>query len=90
MCPGFWIGDIIGTCSMVSVPPMCTQAFYMNLFRLPPQYASFDEANPFPKDFPKTDLTGMDALEDPALYDITPAAASPILEAAAKLPHSGR
>ena len=31
MCPGFWIGDIIGTCTMVSVPPMCTQAFFWNL-----------------------------------------------------------
>merc|ERR1712037_505725 len=27
-CPGFWIGDIIGTCTMVSVPPLCTQAFF--------------------------------------------------------------
>lgn len=33
-CPGFWINDIIGTCAMVSVPPMCTQAFYWNLVLL--------------------------------------------------------
>ena len=94
-CPGFWINDVIGTCTMVSVPPMCTQAFYWNLvssdasppppphesdvllatahaqFRLPPQYVSFDEANPYPKECPKTDLSefGMDAAEDPALYE---------------------
>lgn len=90
-CPGFWIGDIIGSCTLVSVPPMCTQAFYWNVFRLPPQYASFDDANPFPKECPKTDLTefGMDAAEDPALYDAAPPPSSPILEAASavvKLP----
>jgi len=85
-CPGFWINDIIGTCTLLSVPPMCTQAFFFNLFKLPPQYASFDEANPFPKDCPKTDLSGMDALEDPALYDEVVLPASPILVAAAKLP----
>ena len=32
-CAGFWIGDIIGSCTMVSVPPMCTQAFFWNLVR---------------------------------------------------------
>lgn len=93
-CPGFWINDVIGTCTMVSVPPMCTQAFYWNLvcffiahirsihhqssenacaqFRLPPQYVSYDEANPYPKDCPNTDLSefGMDAAEDPALYEV--------------------
>jgi len=35
MCPGFWVGDIIGTCTMVSVPPMCTQAFFWNLASRP-------------------------------------------------------
>lgn len=65
MCPGFWVGDVAGPCSMVSVPPACTQAVFANLaghcarsacvvtvaasgvwqFRLPPQYASYDEAN---------------------------------------------
>merc|ERR1719272_248918 len=70
-CPGFWIGDVAGPCSMVSVPPMCAQAFYWNVHRLPPQYASFDEANPFPSDCPGPDLGpgGMDSAEDPALYD---------------------
>jgi len=87
MCPGFWIGDIIGTCTMVSVPPMCTNAFYSNMFRLPPQYSSFDEANPFPKECPKADVSGLDAAEDPALYDETPAPVSPIMAAVAKLPH---
>ena len=72
MCPGFWVDDIIGTCSMVSVPPLCTQAFYMNLWRLPPQYMDFDEANPFPADCPSSDLStlGSSVVEDLALYDI--------------------
>ena len=88
-CPGFWIGDIAGPCSMVSVPPMCAQAFYWNMaklarqntnlfvaalprqHRLPPQYSTFDEANPFPSDCPSPDFGpgGMDSAEDPALYD---------------------
>ena len=32
-CPGLWLGDIAGPCAMVSVPPMCTQAFYWNAAR---------------------------------------------------------
>merc|ERR1712039_72487 len=69
MCPGFWIGDIIGTCTMVSVPPMCTQAFFWMLWKLPPQYVNFDEANPFPRECPKSDFGDLDGIEDPALYD---------------------
>lgn len=85
-CPGFWIGDIIGSCSMVSVPPMCTQAFFWNLFQLPPQYVSFDEANPFPAECPKTDVgnLGMDVVEDPALLDLVKLPQSPILVEAHK------
>ena len=54
-------------------------------FRLPPQYASFDEANPYPKECPKTDLGdfGMDASEDPALYEETVSPESPIMTASA-------
>lgn len=77
MCPGFWVDDIMGTCSMVSVPPLCTQAFFVNLWRLPPQYTDFDEANPFPKDCPPADPS--DAAEDPSLYDV-PNESSPILK----------
>jgi len=71
MCPGFWVDDIIGVCSMVSVPPLCTQAFYMNLWRLPPQYVNYDEANPFPTDCPQNDFEalGSDMAEDLALFD---------------------
>mmetsp|Transcript_57224 Transcript_57224/g.177592 ORF Transcript_57224/g.177592 Transcript_57224/m.177592 type:complete len:420 (+) Transcript_57224:78-1337(+) len=94
MCPGFWVNDIIGPCSMVSVPPSCTQAVYWNMFALPPQYVSFDEANPFPRDCPKPDFSpaGMDAFDDPALYDpqVQTDASSPILSEAARvaqLPH---
>merc|ERR1719436_1263633 len=68
MCPGFWIGDIIGPCSMVSLPPMCTQAFFWAHWKIPPQYADADEANPFPKDCPEydADLDGADRAD---LYD---------------------
>ena len=59
-------------------------------FRLPPQYATFDEANPYPKECPKTDLSdlGLDAAEDPALYEEVAAPESPIMAASAafKLP----
>ena len=76
-CPGFWIGDLLGSCSMVSVPPMCTQAFYWNLFNLPPQYRSKDEAEPFPAECPPTDTT--DASEDASLFDREDIPVSPIL-----------
>jgi len=71
MCPGFWIGDVIGPCQMISVPPSCTQAFYWNLWQLPPQYVNFDEANPFPDACPPADEgeDGLDASDDPTLYD---------------------
>mmetsp|Transcript_18987 Transcript_18987/g.60374 ORF Transcript_18987/g.60374 Transcript_18987/m.60374 type:complete len:320 (-) Transcript_18987:113-1072(-) len=92
MCPGFWVNDILGPCSMVSIPPMCTQAVFWNLFKLPPQYISYDEANPFPRECPRLDTapTGVDALEDPALYEAKAPAPSPILAeaAAAKLPRA--
>lgn len=84
-CPGFWMGDLIGSCSMVSVPPMCTQAFYWNMWKLPPQYVSFDHANPFPKNCP-TAVSGMDAADDLELYDEVSeksAPGSPILKEAA-------
>jgi hypothetical protein len=78
MCPGFWMGDLQGSCSMVSVPPMCTQAFFWNLFSLPPQYVSFDEAEPFPADCPPAE-----ASESASLFDREDVPASPILAEAA-------
>ncbi|CAK0810185.1 unnamed protein product, partial [Prorocentrum cordatum] len=80
-CPGFWISDVAGPCSMVSAPPVCAQAFYWNTHRLPPQYSSFDEANPFPSDCPVPDHGpgGMDSAEDPASYDDAPTPGVPIL-----------
>jgi len=84
MCPGFWMEDLIGSCSMVSVPPMCTQASFGNLWRLPPQYTDFNEANPFPRDCPQTDTEfGMDAEEDPNLYEEAAQTLSPIEREAA-------
>jgi len=84
MCPGFWMDDLMGSCSMVSVPPMCTQASFGNLWRLPPQYTDFSDANPFPRDCPQIDTEfGMDAEDDPNLYEDAPRTLSPIERAAA-------
>lgn len=47
MCPGFWVDDLLDSCSSVSVPPFCSQAEFHNPKRTPPQYVTFDEANPF-------------------------------------------
>jgi len=81
MCPGFWMDDLAGSCSLVSVPPMCTQASYLNLWRLPPQYVDFDEANPFPTECP---LDSPDvAADDVHLYDEPQLTESPILKEAA-------
>ena len=58
-------------------------------FRLPPQYVSFDESNPYPRDCPKTDVGGVDGNEDPTLYEPAPTLPSPIIAEAgsvAKLP----
>merc|ERR1712007_418580 len=63
MCPGFRVNDIAGPCSMVSVPPMCTQAFFVATSKVPPQYVSMDEANPYPKDCPAFDA-GLDGVDD--------------------------
>jgi hypothetical protein len=63
---------------------MCTQAYFGNLWRLPPQYADFNEANPFPRDCPQTNKEfGMDAEEDPNLYEEASQTLSPIEREAA-------
>ena len=84
MCPGLWMEDLIGSCSLVSVPPMCTQASFSNVWRLPPQYADFNEANPYPRDCPRAD-GDMDADSDPSVYDDAEPEASPIESAAAAI-----
>merc|ERR1712196_333488 len=43
-CPGFWVDDIAGECSNVSVPPMCAMAVFKNYWTLPPQYTSYEES----------------------------------------------
>ena len=55
----------------VSVPPLCTVAFFWNVWRAPPQYQSFDDANPFPRECPPPDYSdnGLDKPDDPALYE---------------------
>lgn len=88
LCPGFWIGDVIGQCEMVAPPPMCTQAFFWNYGLLPPQYVSFGEGNPYPKKCPPKSET--DASEDPSLYDEAQTPGSPILkDASMNLPPVG-
>ena len=80
MCPGFWLSDLLDGCSSVSVPPLCTQASFVNMWRLPPQYSSIDEAQPFAADCPKPVGTDDASL---TLYDVRSLPASPI-ELAAK------
>lgn len=82
MCPGFWIGDLIGTCKFVSVPPMCTQAFFWNLWRLPPQYETFDEAHPFQQACPESDPIANATDETLAMEEPNSMSASPIEVAA--------
>jgi len=61
---------------------MCTQAFYWNMWRLPPQYADFDDSHPFAQECPTYDLgSGQEpAAHDSSLYDVSSQPASPILE----------
>lgn len=80
MCPGFWLDDLLDRCSSVSVPPMCSQASFVNVWRLPPQISSYDESRPFAPDCPKLSGTENEAL---SLYDVRVLPASPI-EVAAK------
>lgn len=88
LCPGFWIGDVIGQCEMVAPPPMCTQAFFWNYGLLPPQYTSFSDSHPYPKKCPPS--SDLDSSDDPALYDEAVAPSSPILkEASQNLPAVG-
>ena len=89
MCPGFWASDLLDSCSSVSVPPLCSQAAFANVKRAPPQYASFDEANPFSPTCPPA-LSGGARDEALALYDAGGFPESPIeKEAAAFAPTPG-
>lgn len=51
-CPGFWLPEIYGPCSLISVPPMCTVSFYWRVGTAPPQYEDFSGANGYPSDCP--------------------------------------
>jgi hypothetical protein len=84
MCPGFWVDDLLDSCSSVSVPPLCSQAAFTNVKRAPPQHASFDEANPFSPTCPRALGGGVrdEALE---LYDVASFPGSPIEAAAATI-----
>ena len=79
-CPGLLVSDLLGGCSSVSVPPLCSQARFSNAKRLPPQLASVDEAHPFPAECPPSAAVSKEALE---LYDPQDFPGSPIEAAAA-------
>ena len=81
MCPGFWVSDLLDSCSTVSVPPLCSQASFANTWRMPPQYASYDEANPFPSKCPEPVRSEVDD-ESLLIYDVGSQLQSPIERAA--------
>ena len=54
----FRVADIIDPFVMISAPPICTQHFFWNVWLLPPQYSTFDEANEYSNECPTLD-TGM-------------------------------
>lgn len=68
-CPGFWVDDIIGPCTMVSLPPVCAQAFFWMKWKIPPQLADNDDVHAFEKECPEA-LEG-DGAADAALFDST-------------------
>lgn len=51
-CPGFWIDDIAGQCTDVSVPPACSTAFFWRLDMLPPQYTTFEASTATQRECP--------------------------------------
>lgn len=75
MCPGFWINDVIGQCALVSVPPLCTQAFY---FKDPPAqlHTSDDSTSMMSRRCPR------DEVETSLAPSAATQPASPILEKA--------
>ncbi|KAL8271469.1 hypothetical protein Esti_004670 [Eimeria stiedai] len=54
-CPGFWLDDIMGPCSDISIPPFCSFGLFLNHKRIPPLYTTFAEDHPFPRECPKFD-----------------------------------
>jgi hypothetical protein len=86
MCPGFWLEDVVAPCSTVSAPPMCSQAVFFNMWRLPPQYSTYEDSHPVPLACPKAAASLGDAGADYGLYGSDASSAlqdSPILRAAA-------
>jgi hypothetical protein len=76
MCPGFWVDDLLDSCSSVSVPPFCSQAEFQNPKRTPPQLATFDEANPFAATCPPS-VAALPA-EQLNLFDVQPSRGSSV------------
>lgn len=54
-CPGFWLQDIEGPCSSVSVPPFCSFSIFINQKIVPPQLTSYDQSHSFPSSCPPRD-----------------------------------
>jgi len=72
-CPGSWIQ---GPCSLISVPPMCTVAFYWRVGTAPPQYEDFSGANGYPADCPPSAEMEPEEAEAPPPSPIERAAAA--------------
>merc|ERR1712137_431957 len=68
-CPGFWLEDIMGQCSTVSVPPQCSFALFLNSWLAPPQYESFEESEGKALECPSTDL-GLDSTDASKAFDL--------------------
>ncbi|XP_026192362.1 uncharacterized protein LOC34621221 [Cyclospora cayetanensis] len=54
-CPGFWLDDIMGPCSDISIPPFCSFSLFLNHKRVPPLYTTLAQDHPFPRECPKFD-----------------------------------
>ncbi|XP_053990271.1 uncharacterized protein LOC128882631 isoform X3 [Hylaeus volcanicus] len=76
-CPGFWLDDILGPCSSVSVPPFCAFSVFVNKNLIPPQYTSYEEQHPYPSECPHYDP---EYDISPHLYERVPELSSPILD----------
>ncbi|ORM39678.1 uncharacterized protein BXIN_0114 [Babesia sp. Xinjiang] len=52
-CPGFWMDDIEIPCHNLSVPPFCSFSVFVNYFRIPPQYSTYDQSHLYPEGCPQ-------------------------------------
>lgn len=77
LCPGFWIDDISDSCELVSVPPMCSMGYFWNLWKIPPQYADYEESDPYDVNCPDTEIGGFDSIQNHFLPDASQTSSTP-------------